>query len=46
MNLLICDDDVTFAEKVRGAAVPFFEANNVPVRCMVCASAEVCSAHG
>ena len=40
MNLLICDDDVTFAEKVRGAAVPFFEANNVPVRCMVCASAE------
>ena len=40
MNLLICDDDVTFAEKVRSAAVPFFEANNVPVQCMVCASAE------
>ena len=40
MNCLICDDDVVFAEKVKSAAVPFFEANHVPVQCMVCASAE------
>ena len=40
MNCLICDDDVVFAEKVKSAAVPFFEANYVPVQCMVCASAE------
>ena len=40
MNCLICDDDVAVAEKVKSAAVPFFEANHVPVRCMVCASAE------
>lgn len=40
MNLLICDDDMAFAEKVRNAAVPFFEANNVTVQCVVCASAE------
>ena len=40
MNCLICDDDVAYAEKVKSAAVPFFEANHVPVQCMVCASAE------
>lgn len=40
MNCLICDDDVVFAEKVKSAVVPFFEANYVPVQCMVCASAE------
>ena len=40
MKLLICDDDLIFAERVRDAAVPFFEAKNVPVECQVYGSAE------
>lgn len=39
MNILICDDDPVFGEKIQKAAVPFFAAKGVEVQAKVCTSA-------
>lgn len=39
MNILICDDDPAFCEKVQKYAASFFTARNIPVKCSLCTSA-------
>ena len=39
MNLLICDDDPVFGEKIQKIAVPFFASKGVEVQVRVCTSA-------
>ena len=39
MNLLICDDDPVFGEKIQKMAVPFFASKGVEVQVRVCTSA-------
>ena len=39
MNILICDDDLVFGEKIQKMAVPFFAAKGVEVQARVCTAA-------
>lgn len=39
MNVLICDDDLLFGEKIQKMAVTFFTAKGVDVACRVCTAA-------
>ncbi len=41
MNILICDDDIAFAERLEKTVVPFFVQRGLPVgQCTVCADAQ------